>query len=65
MSRLALDERQRHALTGELDSLGVPQLVFVPTSSRSDCPCRVRYCKPQVDQATALEAVSESAGSVP
>ena len=35
VAELALDDVERHAFTGELDGVGVAQLMLVPTSAQA------------------------------
>src|SRR5450755_1122704 len=61
MPKLTLDHRQRHPLTGELDSMRMPQLVVVPTSVGTTiitptCSiCRRRRASPRRVGARRLE----------
>jgi hypothetical protein len=41
--KLALDERQRDPLVQELDSVGMAELVFAPTSAQASLSRPVRY----------------------
>ena len=43
MLELPLDNHQRDALVGELDSVSMPQLVLVPTSAQAPLSRHARY----------------------